>query len=182
MRESKREAALEAAKRIVQRDGVTALSYEAVAAEAELTKGGILYHFPSREDLLLALHRYVADQWEQCMISEVGQVNGQSLDEDTKTAAYVRASQNPDRAELLLTLEAATQNTAASDVWNGVYDRWAAQEPAAAEDDEAVRRFIARLAADGLWFYESIAAGELRPEVRARLVEEIIALGQEPIP
>lgn len=182
MRESKREAALEAAKRIVQRDGVTALSYEAVAAEAELTKGGILYHFPSREDLLLALHKYVADQWEQCMIREVGQEAGPQLDDDTKAAAYVRASQNPDRAELLLTLEAATQNTAASEVWNGVYNRWAAEEPAAAEDDQAVRRFIARLAADGLWFYESIAPGELRPEVRARLVEEIIALGQETIP
>ncbi|RJN32553.1 TetR/AcrR family transcriptional regulator [Nesterenkonia natronophila] len=182
MRESKREAALEAAKRIVQREGVTALSYEAVAAEAALTKGGLLYHFPSREDLLLALHQYVADQWEQCMVREVGQDTVTGLDEDTRTAAYVRASQNPDRAELLLTLEAATQNTAANQVWNGVYQRWAAQEPTAAEDDEAVRRFIARLAADGLWFYESIADSELRPEVRARLVEEIIALGQEPIP
>ena len=181
MRQSKREVALEAAKRIVQRDGVTALSYEAVAAEAELTKGGLQYHFPSREDLLLALHTYVADQWEQCMIRELGQDDGARPDEETKTAAYVRASQNPDRAELLLTLEAATQNTAASEVWNGVYDRWAAQEPAAAEDDDAVRRFIARLAADGLWFYESIAPGELQPEVRERLVEEIIALGQEPI-
>ncbi|WP_120006679.1 TetR/AcrR family transcriptional regulator [Nesterenkonia muleiensis] len=178
MRESKREAALEAAKRVVQRDGVTALSYEAVAAEAELTKGGLLYHFPSRENLLLALHEYVAGQWEQCMCREVGQQDDAGLDDQTKLEAYVRASQNPDRAELLLTLEAATQNEAAHAVWSRIYDRWAAPMPVAAEDDEAVRRFIARLAADGLWLYESINEATVDPQVRDRLVQEITALGQ----
>lgn len=179
MRESKREAALKAAKRVVQRDGVTALSYEAVAAEAGLTKGGLLYHFPSREDLLLALHAYVAGAWEASMQCEVDQESPADLDAQTKAEAYVRASQNPDRAELLLTLEAATQNEDAHALWNGIYQRWAAPVPAEAEDHQAVRRFIARLAADGLWFYESINEARMDPQVRQRVVEEIIALDRK---
>lgn len=182
MRESKREAALEAAKQVVQREGVTALSYESVAAEAGLTKGGLLYHFPSREDLLLALHEHVAGQWEQCMrdeadITEVDNTNDDAaLSSTAKTVAYVRASQNPDRAELLLTLEAIS-DAAARAVWNGVYDRWAAPVPPSADDDQAMARFIARLAADGLWLYESISERPMSQEIRERLVAEIIALG-----
>lgn len=176
MRESKREAALEAAKQVVQREGVTALSYESVAAEAGLTKGGLLYHFPSREDLLLALHEHVAGQWEQCMRNEV-EDDAATLSNTAKTAAYVCASQSPDRAELLLTLEAISDESARA-VWNGVYDRWAAPVPETAGDDQAMARFIARLAADGLWFYESISEHAMPPEVRERLVAEIIALGE----
>ncbi|WP_150461406.1 TetR/AcrR family transcriptional regulator [Nesterenkonia ebinurensis] len=187
MRESKREAALEAAKHVVQRDGVTALSYESVAAEAGLTKGGLLYHFPTREDLLLALHEYVAGQWEQHMRDEVADevpdtsapgpdIRGTApLTEAAKTVAYVRASQNPDRAELLLTLEAISDQAARA-VWNGVYDRWAAPVPESAEDHDAVARFIARLAADGLWLYESISEQPMHPQIREHLVRAIIAL------
>lgn len=176
MRESKREAALEAAKRVVQRDGVTALSYESVATEAQLTKGGLLYHFPSREELLLALHEYVAGAWENSMRRESGEGEPAGLDEQSKTAAYVRASQNPDRAELLLTLEAATQNQEAHKIWSGIYERWAAPLPATLDDAAAIRCFIARLAADGLWLYESINEQRIDPQVREQLVEEIIAL------
>lgn len=176
MRQSKREAALEAAKRVVQRDGVTALSYESVASEANLTKGGLLYHFPSRGDLLLALHAYVAGAWEDAMRREVGEQLPDGLGEQTRTEAYVRASQNPDRAELLLTLEAATQNQAAHRIWSGIYERWAAPMPETPEDSAALGRFIARLAADGLWLYESINEQRIDPQVRKKLVEEIIAL------
>ncbi len=28
-----------------------------------MTKGGLLYHFSTREALLKALHQYLADQW-----------------------------------------------------------------------------------------------------------------------
>lgn len=176
MRESKREAALEAAKRVVQRDGVTALSYESVAAEAQLTKGGLLYHFPSREELLLALHEYVAGAWEDSMRREVGERSSADVNSRARTEAYVRASQNPSRAELLLTLEAATQNQEAHRVWSGTYQRWAAPMPESPDDAAELQRFIARLAADGLWLYESINEQQIDPQIRQQLVENIIGL------
>src|SRR5699024_10630292 len=83
MRESKREKILQAAVAVVQRDGVTALTYESVAAESGLTKGGLLYHFPSREDMVNALHTYVADRWEQAMVAEAG-AGAEQLDDDAR--------------------------------------------------------------------------------------------------
>jgi AcrR family transcriptional regulator len=49
---SARERILEAACVVAERSGVAALTLGAVAAEAEVSKGGLLYHFPSKEALL----------------------------------------------------------------------------------------------------------------------------------
>jgi AcrR family transcriptional regulator len=46
---------LRAARRIAKRNGVMALSIEAVAKEAKLSKGGVLYHFPGKELMIKAL-------------------------------------------------------------------------------------------------------------------------------
>src|SRR5699024_1279794 len=111
MRQSKREDILEAAKRVVQREGVTALTYESAAAESGLTKGGLLYHFPTREDLLAALHAYVAHQWEAAMIAHAG-APAEQLSEQQRFAAYVQLSHSPERAELILQLEGAAEGRA----------------------------------------------------------------------
>lgn len=50
-----RESLLEAAKRVMQRDGAGNLTLDAVAKEAGVSKGGLLYHFPSKGDLLRGL-------------------------------------------------------------------------------------------------------------------------------
>ncbi len=46
---------LAAARAIAARDGVAHISFEAVAHEAGLSKGGVLYHFPTKRDLMAAL-------------------------------------------------------------------------------------------------------------------------------
>lgn len=189
MRQSKRTEILEAAKRVIQREGVTTLTYESVAAEAGLTKGGLLYHFPSREDLIRALHEYAAAQWEECLEAEGG-APAEGLSPAERFAAFTKLSQNPDRAELLLMLEAG-EDEVASAAWDGVYSRWTPRPPVpessqgervSAENDEgidadALRAFIARLAADGMWFYEALSPRPLSDELRARVVEAIIAQG-----
>ncbi|SFC50584.1 DNA-binding transcriptional regulator, AcrR family [Bosea sp. CRIB-10] len=55
MRRSKKSELLEAAGAIIVRSGVEALTFDRLAAEAGVSKGGILYHFPDKERLLVAL-------------------------------------------------------------------------------------------------------------------------------
>jgi AcrR family transcriptional regulator len=52
---------LDAAERIVQARGVPALTLEAAAREAGVSKGGLLYHFASKEALLAGLLNRLAD-------------------------------------------------------------------------------------------------------------------------
>ena len=50
-----RSALLDAAERVVLRDGAGQLTMDAVAAEAGVSKGGVLYAFPSKDALIDAL-------------------------------------------------------------------------------------------------------------------------------
>ncbi len=54
-----RGALLDAAERVVLRDGAGHLTMDAVAAEASVSKGGVLYAFPSKDALIDALFNRV---------------------------------------------------------------------------------------------------------------------------
>lgn len=59
---NKRGQVLDAAARIVERDGAAHLTLDAVAEETGLSKGGVLYHFPTKRALLAGmLDRLLAD-------------------------------------------------------------------------------------------------------------------------
>ncbi|MDX3340454.1 TetR/AcrR family transcriptional regulator [Streptomyces sp. ME02-6979.5a] len=175
MRTSKRTQILDAATRVVQREGVKSVTFDSVAAEAGLTKGGLLYHFASRDDLIQAIHQHLADRWEADLVAAAGKPAAEAT-RDERLAAYTRvAIQSATRAELLLMLEGST-NTAHAAVWEAVTERWAPPPPPAsapASASAALDRFILRLAADGLWLYESLTSDRLDPAMRQAVAERI---------
>lgn len=57
---------LDAAESVVVRRGIANLTFEAVAAEAGLSKGGVLYHFPNKDRLVEALVVRHAEGWRAC--------------------------------------------------------------------------------------------------------------------
>lgn len=50
-----RERLLDAAETVVNERGVSAMTLEAIAAQAKVSKGGLLYHFPSKEAVVLGM-------------------------------------------------------------------------------------------------------------------------------
>ncbi|MGB6614932.1 MAG: helix-turn-helix domain-containing protein, partial [Trebonia sp.] len=61
MRPSSRTQILQAAVRVTERHGITALTLEAAAEEAGLTKPGLMYHFRTRDELLIGIQRYLTE-------------------------------------------------------------------------------------------------------------------------
>jgi len=55
VRESSRDAILDAAEAIVREQGAAHLTLDAAAERAGLSKGGVLYHFQTKDSLLVAL-------------------------------------------------------------------------------------------------------------------------------
>lgn len=55
-----RERLLDAAEAVVIEQGVSSLTLEAVAARAKVSKGGLLYHFPSKEAVVLGMVSRIA--------------------------------------------------------------------------------------------------------------------------
>jgi AcrR family transcriptional regulator len=153
---------LEAASVVIRRDGAQALTLDAVAAQAGVSKGGLLYHFASKRELLDGLVERWLDEFQR----DIDEAGG------TFPVGYVRASDGAkaEEAGLLAALIADPAVLAA------VRDRYATwQDRSVTEGGDPVEATVARLAADGLWLADLLGIappeGELRDRVLARLLE-----------
>lgn len=172
MRPSNRSLILDAAIRVIERDGITGVTFDSVAAESGVTRGGLLYHFPSREELLQAIHEHLAEQWQADLEIHAGKIS-QSANTSERFAAYLHTSlRNATRAELLLMLEGAFEPQFTAP-WQAVIAQWAPPAPTCNSDSEALDLFIARLAADGLWIHEALAHQPITPELRQRIIARL---------
>lgn len=173
-RPARRGQLLAAAEHIVRRDGVGRLTLDAVAVEAGTSKGGLLYHFPSREALIEAMLERHLDAFSASLESSMGE------DPEPRgrwTRAYLHATaplDGPsDGATATGLLAAMASNPALANPLRERYTAWRAQM---ADDGlpEADAMVVA-LAADGLWMADLLGfaapAGRQRRSILARLRE-----------
>ena len=159
-----RDRLLNAAGAVVRRDGPQALTLDAVAAEAGVSKGGLLYHFGTKQELIEALvARWLAEFQDDIEKADPHFVRG-----------YVRASDPAGEIADELGLLAALVADPA--VLRTVRDRYAIwQDRVEREGSDPVDATVARLAADGLWLAELLGMapprGRLREQVLSRLLE-----------
>ncbi|WP_158634249.1 TetR/AcrR family transcriptional regulator [Amycolatopsis sp. WAC 04197] len=180
-RPSARPQLIEAALRVVEAGGITALTLDAVVEEAGMTKRGLIYHFPNKHALLVGIHEELADRIERALLDATGRdPEGASLVDRTK--GYVLASlRSLTHVEMPFILEAANDPEWMAP-WLRVYRRWfpEGEQPVEDMDDQSLRCLVARMAADGLWGYESTLASPLTSEARERLAASILdVLGED---
>lgn len=174
MRQSNKVAILRGAEQVIRDEGVTAVTFDSVAAATGLTRGGIIYHFPSREDLIGAIHVHLARQWEQQIEAECGKSAAEATLSE-RLIAYVRTSANVShRAELAMFLESTTSEH--QQPWLDVMTRWTPERDGGFTQDLPDSLWIALLAADGLWFNVATSQPPLDEAIRTRLAEAIVAL------
>jgi AcrR family transcriptional regulator len=151
-----------AAAAVIRRDGAQALTLDAVAAEAGVSKGGLLYHFRSKRELLDGLVARWLDEFQEDIDAAGG----------TFPAGYVRASDGA-KAEEGGLLAALVADPAVLAAVRERYATW--QDRVATEGGDPVEATVARLAADGLWLADLLGMappqGELRERVMARLLQ-----------
>ncbi|MEV0049012.1 TetR/AcrR family transcriptional regulator [Saccharopolyspora shandongensis] len=89
--EDTRRLLLEAAARVISRQGVGA-TLDAIARHAGVSKGGLVYHFASKQALLVALAQEQIDAFRDAVLA---QITGPEGTPGRLTRAYVRASLAP---------------------------------------------------------------------------------------
>jgi AcrR family transcriptional regulator len=141
-----------AAEEVVLRDGVARLTLDAAAAEAGLSKGGVLYHFPTRDALVAGMVGKIIEEFDRDIEGALGDEEGPGR----FARAYIRStmapsSTRPDRQDRLgaALIAAAAAEPALLDPLRAAADRWQAR----LEDDglDPTTATVVRLACDGLW-------------------------------
>ncbi|MFD1067937.1 TetR/AcrR family transcriptional regulator [Oceanobacillus locisalsi] len=81
---NRKELIFQAAIKVISEKGINNFSIQNVCDEAEISKGGLMYHFASKEILITSLHEYIIGYIEQLIMDE------KSVRE-TYTEAYLHA-------------------------------------------------------------------------------------------
>lgn len=174
---STRHTILQAACRLVGREGVARLTLDAVALEAGLSKGGLRYHFPSKDSLITGMVEYLLQRFEQ----DLEQANS---GEDSRPGAWLRAyihascstgHEDIDNAAGLLA--AVANNEAFLDPLRVQYAAW--QEQAEHDGIPPARATLIRLALDGLWFADLLGFAPPTGSLREQVITELLALTQK---
>lgn len=173
-RVNKREEVLEAIARIIERDGLTTVTLDAVAVATGMTRAGLLYHFPSREALIQATHEHLTKLWEESLIESAGKASDEASDSERHSAYINVCTKAARRVELLLMLE-SSDSQELGQLWQQIIDRWAPPAPQS-DDASGLDKFIARLAADGLWIHEALSTNSLHPDLRKRVIDRLTQL------
>lgn len=173
-----RERILAAAERVVGDIGAARLTLEVVAQAAGVSKGGLLYHFPSKECLLGALAQHYVYSNEQCIQAAKAALDEHDRSRDLK-ACIVGVLGSEPRSKVM---GAALLATAANDLalLEVVRKRVAAcaDEIAASKADFA-RAAVVTLAVDGLMMRESLRISPFTQEQRERVIDELMRIADE---
>ncbi|HWK29913.1 MAG TPA: TetR/AcrR family transcriptional regulator [Solirubrobacter sp.] len=159
-----RDRLLDAAGAVVRRDGAQALTLDAVAEEAEVSKGGLLYHFKSKRDLVEGM----VDRW-------LGEFEREIAEADPAfVRGYVKASA-PQSNELGM-LAALIADPSLLLTVRRQYGIW--QDRVERESADPVDATVARLAADGLWLAELLGMGPPTGEVREQVLQRLLEMAK----
>jgi AcrR family transcriptional regulator len=165
------------ANKLVSEYGTGSMTLEAVAREAGVSKGGLLYHFANKDALIQGMIEHALEQFEQ----DVDQLAGTFPEEHgrwLKAFVSVTLEARPEHHPGSSILAAAASNTALLQPLGEYFSRW--HERAIQDGCDPAVATVVRLASDGFWFADMFTStapvGAARCEV-ANCLNQLIDSG-----
>ena len=125
--EASRERILEAAERVIARDGYHAFSTRRVAQECSISVGNLTYYFPTKISLIEALMEAIYDRYER-RYTELRPAEGRDSPDwlAERVTVMLRDAVDPEATGLFLELWImARHHGFGAEVVNRFYERWA---------------------------------------------------------
>ncbi|PSB58283.1 TetR family transcriptional regulator [Chamaesiphon polymorphus CCALA 037] len=174
-----RDRLLQATSHIIQTQGIERLTLDAVAKEAKVSKGGLLYHFSTKEALIAGVVQSLMDEFDADIDREL------ALDRSPESPgrwlrAYVNATFNgkPLPTTLISSLAlVATSNPDLLELVQSRFDAW--QQKISVSGLDPVRANLVRLAADGFGDTEMFGRTLPNAALREDLLAMLLAMIQE---
>lgn len=170
-----RQQVLDAAARIVRERGAAALTFEELAAESGVTRGGITYHFPTKDELLRALVERDRERWSETLAQHCAAAGDEPA---ARLVAYVRTAttHDPEHRRFVSGMLSAVAHQ--PEMLDGCRSLYRAQLPPADAGDSALDVLLVLLAADGLFWMEQLGFLDLPASLRERLIARLEALAR----
>lgn len=178
-RESSRDAILDAAESIVREQGAAHLTLDAAAERAGLSKGGVLYHFQTKDSLLTALVERMTNAF-QGLYKEASERMGN--DPKRMLEAYLEAVTSAEEKlgnTSCSLIPALASNPELLEPIRTFYKHHFAQlSKTSVGWDQAA---IVTLALDGMWLLDMLGVSPLESQDKKRIAKVLARLATERI-
>lgn len=178
-RESSRDAILDAAEAIVREQGAAHLTLDAAAERAGLSKGGVLYHFQTKDSLLTALVQRMTNAF-QGLYKEASERMGN--DPTRMLEAYLEAATSAEEklgSTSCSLIPALASNPELLEPIRTFYKHHFAQlSKTSVGWDQAA---IVTLALDGMWLLDMLGVSPLESQDKKRIAKVLARLATERI-
>jgi AcrR family transcriptional regulator len=174
-----RDRILEAGYAVAGQSGVAAVTLDAVANRAGVSKGGLLYHFPSKEALVSGMVEGLCRTFAELADVAAG-ADPEPVGRSARAYLAASAGEMWQSSRWLALVGALMISPGLLDSWR----TWVVAGRAAdeAEDADPVAAAIVRLAADGLWLAGVLGLPALDQKLRAAVIAELDQMTRGPRP
>ncbi len=158
---------LDAAERLVDRHGAARLTLSAVAEEAGVSKGGLLYHFGTKDELIAAM---LDRRFARFDDNRLRKIADDSRTVGRRSRAYLLATAEEKAPEAAAGLLAAVASN--PELLQPLRQRYAAWQQELMDDGLLPAQCTAiRLIADGLWLSELMGFAPPDPSLRQEVID-----------
>jgi AcrR family transcriptional regulator len=169
-RPSVKPALLDAALSLVAEGGVASLTYEALCERTGLSKGGLLYHFPTKEALIVAINERLIARYRDARLEAIAALpEGPSRELKGYAIASLNNSSNSDNVSAKMMVSGLWDVEAGLKYYR---ERFSQMRKGVGFD----RAAVVHLATEGLWFLELAGRTPFTAAERRRIVDVLMAL------
>ena len=160
MRTSKRDRIIAGALELAHRDGFDALTFDALAEHVGLTRGGVIYHFRSKTELLEGIAAAFQERWR----AEALEALGKPLEEAScgeRIEALARSVVNGEilPGEVSFMISTTPEAETIKNAWDVLRDEWVGEVP-----ELTPMQRVALLAVDGWWANRAVDSRNQDPD------------------
>ena len=166
-----RQQVLDAARRIVEERGAAHVTFDELARVSGITRGGITYHFPTKEDLLRELIRADVEQWQAAADAATAEAlaTGVGCPRVAALRGQLRCQLGEDERHRRFVAGMLMAGIADDSLLEPVREHQAQQFGEWRWDDTDLRRFLLLSAAEGLFWQDMFRLSPIPAEARERL-------------
>lgn len=178
-RPNSREAILDAAEALASDVGANYMSLDAVAAKAGISKGGLLYQFPSKVALLKGMIERYVERLETSASGRTKKSNGSEAARLLAARLAVRGDKNiaKERRGSFGMIAAIAEQPGLLDPVRGAHDRIWKRLRETSKDPELA--LLTWFALEGLLFVELFGTSPLSKVERAKMLKRLTAIAEQ---
>ncbi|CAM2164525.1 TetR/AcrR family transcriptional regulator [Paraburkholderia sacchari] len=165
---------LQAASDIATDHGVQAVTLDAVAERAGVTKGALQYHFANKQGLIDALFEQTLERFGAQMEARIAADRNDPHGASARAYLHSTLDETSPAAStnvLRVLVAAMMTDPEIRERHSAPMRKWTRPDPLPLE--HAARLMICRLVADGLWISDLLGYQDLSPELRNEVVRQI---------